>query len=81
MNFLLAKNGEQACEGQDFTEKQCADVGCCQWDGEENECHSNVGTDECVKRKCCMFTMIISKKSKSTLYPFPQCHAKFLKCK
>ena len=38
-------NGEAVCEGKDFSQRQCLDVGCCYW--EEGECWSAVGRDSC----------------------------------
>ena len=38
-------NGEEECEGQNLSRKQCKKVGCCNWN--RNKCNSAVGTDEC----------------------------------
>jgi len=38
-------NGEAVCEGKDFSQRQCLDVGCCYW--EEGECWSAVGRNKC----------------------------------
>lgn len=40
-------NGEQACEEQGFGEQECNAVGCCGWDSDHGQCHSDVGTAAC----------------------------------
>ena len=50
-------NGEEACEGHDYSESQCSAVGCCQWDDGEvrmfcldalsSQCWSAVGDGPC----------------------------------
>jgi hypothetical protein len=42
-------NGEEVCEGHDFDEATCGEIGCCQWD--ENQCWSAVGQDVCPMKK------------------------------
>ena len=39
------QGGEAMCEGKGYTEDQCSEVGCCQWDDEE--CWSAVGSGSC----------------------------------
>merc|ERR1719272_2486126 len=38
------QGGEAMCEGKGYTEDQCSEVGCCQWD---EECWSAVGSGSC----------------------------------
>ena len=40
-------NGEEACEGHQFDEAHCHNVGCCQWGDSEQQCFSSVGTGPC----------------------------------
>jgi len=39
------ESGEAACEGHEFTQSQCAAVGCCHWD--QGECLSVIGDGDC----------------------------------
>jgi len=41
-------NGEEACEGHDFSQEECENVGCCHWNSGDGRCWSDVGQDACV---------------------------------
>ena len=42
-----SSNAESVCEGRDFPKDTCLSIGCCQWDGEDEECYSAVGESPC----------------------------------
>eukprot|EP00961_Rhodomonas_salina_P022017 296249-Rhodomonas_salina.1 len=47
-NRRAIPNGEEVCEeASDWSEEECNLLGCCQWDGNDNACFSDIGTDEC----------------------------------
>ena len=45
--WCCSSNAESVCEGRDFPKDTCLSIGCCQWDGEEEECYSAVGRNPC----------------------------------
>ena len=45
--WCCTSNAESVCEGRDFPKDRCLSIGCCQWEGEEQECYSAVGQNPC----------------------------------
>eukprot|EP00929_Paragymnodinium_shiwhaense_P111841 TRINITY_DN80129_c0_g1_i1.p1 TRINITY_DN80129_c0_g1~~TRINITY_DN80129_c0_g1_i1.p1 ORF type:complete len:414 (+),score=80.70 TRINITY_DN80129_c0_g1_i1:88-1329(+) len=40
--------GKEACQGQGFSQVECAAIGCCRWTTSEDQCMSAVGKKSCV---------------------------------
>ena len=39
-------NGEEVCEGYEFSQAECLAIACCEWD--DGDCWSAVGQDQCL---------------------------------
>ena len=44
----LALNGEEACEEPGYSANECQEVGCCEWDGDQELCWARYDKELCV---------------------------------
>ena len=40
-------NGEEVCEGYEFSQAECLAIACCNWENANDKCWSDVGQNQC----------------------------------
>ena len=40
-------NGEEVCEGYEFSQAECLAIACCNWENYNDNCWSDVGQNQC----------------------------------